>query len=101
LGLHRGIERLERAEQDVREKQVSLLKKENERSEDNKTEVENLRKELGGAKDEYKKTLRDVKSNVGGQLFDRFMRGFVRTRDNVEENERISHSEFLFKKLKF
>jgi len=29
------------------------------------------------------------------------MRGFVKTKDNVEENEKIAHSEFLFKKLKF
>jgi hypothetical protein len=29
------------------------------------------------------------------------MRGFVRTKENVDENEKIAHSEFLFKKLKF
>ena len=34
-------------------------------------------------------------------LIIRFMRGFVKTKDNVEENEKIAHSEFLFKKLKF
>lgn len=101
LGLHKGMDRLEKSENDVREKQVALLKKENERSEANKQEVDNLRKDLGALKDKYRQTLRDVKGAIGGQMFDRFMRGFVRTRDNVEENEKISHSEFLFKKLKF
>ena len=101
MGLQRGMERLEKAENDVREKQGALLKKENERNEENKTETDNLRKDLGALKDKYRQTLRDVKGAIGGQMFDRFMRGFVKTRDNVEENERITHSEFLFKKLKF
>jgi hypothetical protein len=101
LGLQKGIERLERAENEVREKQAALLKKENERNEENKEETDKLRKELGASKDRYKQSLREVKGAIGGQMFDRFMRGFVKTRDNVEENERISHSEFLFKKLKF
>lgn len=92
---------MERSETEIREKQSSLSKKENERSEENKEETDKLRKELGASKDRYKQTLREVKGAIGGQMFDRFMRGFVRTRDNVEENERISHSEFLFKKLKF
>lgn len=60
-----------------------------------------MKKELGGLKDKYKQSLRDVKQSIGTQLFSRYMRGFVKTRDNAEENERISHSEFLFKKLKF
>ena len=60
-----------------------------------------MKKELGGLKDRYKKSLRDVKESVGTQMFNRFMRGFVKTRDNAEENEKISHAEFLFKKLKF
>lgn len=60
-----------------------------------------MKKELGGLKDRYKQSLRDVKQTVGTQMFNRFMRGFVKTRDNVEENEKISHAEFLFKKLKF
>ena len=56
---------------------------------------------MGALKDKYKNTLRDVKSSVGTELFNRFMKGFVRTRDNQEENEKIAHAEFLFKKLKF
>jgi len=92
---------LEKSENEVREKQSALLKKENERNEENKEETDKLRKELGALKDRYKQTLREVKGSIGGSMFERFMRGFVRTRDNVEENEKISHSEFLFKKLKF
>ena len=56
---------------------------------------------MGGVKDKYKQSLRDVKSQIGTELLNRFMKGFVRTKENVEENEKIAHSEFLFKKLKF
>jgi hypothetical protein len=56
---------------------------------------------LGELKDGYKNTLRKVKGTIGNELFNRFMRGFVRTRDNQDENEKIAHAEFLFKKLKF
>ncbi len=86
---------------EIRNKQSDLVRKEQEKKDENKVEIDNLKKELGGLKDKYKNSLRDVKQNIGTQLFNRFMRGFVKTRDNVEENERISHSEFLFKKLKF
>ena len=69
-----------------------------------------MKKELGGLSDTLKKTLREKKSKIGTELFNRqincfnnyrFMRGFIKTKDNVEENEKISHQEFLFKKLKF
>jgi hypothetical protein len=60
-----------------------------------------MKKELGSLKDRYKQNLREVKSSIGTELFNRFMRGFIKTKDNVEENEKITHSEFLFKKLKF
>jgi hypothetical protein len=60
-----------------------------------------LRSDVGSLKDKLRSQWRDAKSSIGTELFNRFMKGFVRTRDNVEENERIAHSEFLFKKLKF
>jgi hypothetical protein len=85
----------------VREKQAQLNKLEHERKEENQKAVEEVKKELGSLKDKYRTDLRKAKQTIGTELFNRFMRGFVRTRDNVEENEKIAHSEFLFKKLKF
>jgi hypothetical protein len=78
-----------------------LNKKEHEKKEENKKDIEELKKELGSLKDKYKSTLREVKSQIGRGLFNRFVKGFVRTQNDNEENERIAHSEFLFKKLKF
>jgi large subunit ribosomal protein L27e len=101
FGIQTSIEKLDKIESDIKEKQSSVNKKEHEKSDDTK-EAESLRKELGGLKDKYKQSLREVKSSIGTELFNRFNRGFVRARDaNQEENEKIAHSEFLFKKLKF
>jgi hypothetical protein len=92
---------LDNLEHDIKEKQTALHKKEHEKSEDNKKSVEELKKSLGGLKDTYKQSLREVKNSIGTELYSRFMKGFVRTKDSAEQNEKIAHSEFLFKKLKF
>jgi hypothetical protein len=101
FGIQKGIEGLDKLEGDIRDRQTQLNRKEHERKEENKTDVDNLRKELGQLRDGYKTSLRGVKTTIGSQLYDRFNKGFVRTRDNREENEKIGHTEFLFKKLKF
>lgn len=101
FGINTNIEKLDRVESDIKEKQTALNRKEQERKEENKGEIEKLKTELGGMRDKYRQELREVKSSIGTELFNRFQKGFVKTRDNVEENEKIAHSEFLFKKLKF
>jgi hypothetical protein len=101
FGIQSNIENIDKDELAVREKQSQLNKLEHERKEENQKPIEELKKEIGGLKDRYTQDLRKAKQSIGTELFNRFMRGFVRTRDNVEENEKIAHSEFLFKKLKF
>ncbi len=101
FGINSNIEKLDKVETDIKEKQSQVNKLEHDRKEDKQKELEDTKKELGALKDKYKATIRDIKSSVGTELFNRFMKGFVRTRDNQEENERIAHAEFLFKKLKF
>jgi len=101
FGIQKGIENLEKIESEIKEKTSSLNKKEHERKEENKKDIEDLKKDIGSQKDKYKQTLREVKGTIGTELFNRFMKGFIKTKDNVEENEKIAHSEFLFKKLKF
>lgn len=59
-----------------------------------------MKKKLGSLRDDYRTNLRNVKVSIGTELFNRFMKGFVKT-GNEEEVEKITHSEFLFKKLKF
>lgn len=70
-------------------------------SEDKKEEAKKLQTEIGELKNKHKDSLNECKVNVGKELYNRFMRGFIKSRDNVEENEKIASSEFLFTKLRF
>ena len=75
---------------------------EHKNDESSKKLIDETKKQLTGLKDNYKNTLREVKSAIGTELFNRFYKGFVREKNTTaEEAEKIVHSEFLFKKLKF
>lgn len=100
FGINNQIEKLDKLEADIKDRQTQLNREQDKKDSD-KTALESIRKDIGAKKDQYKDSLREVKSTIGTELFNRFMKGFVKTRDNAEENERIAHSEFLFKKLKF
>jgi hypothetical protein len=101
FGTQNSLESIEKMELNIKDKQHAINKKEHDKDKkETKTEVDAMRKDLGTAKDEYKKNLRDIKVNIGNELFNRFMKGFVRG-TNAEDNEKITHSEFLFKKLNF
>lgn len=100
FGIQNNLEKLEGIETDIKDRQTNLNKKEAEKNEENKKDIEAMKKDLAETKDKYKATFREVKATIGTELFNRFMRGFVKT-SNAEENERITDSEFLFKKLKF
>ena len=59
-------------EQDIKEKQHLINKKEHEKDKkDSKNEVDDMKKELGSLKDSYKRSLRDIKVNIGTELFQR------------------------------
>lgn len=100
FGITNSIDKLDKLEADIKERQTQLNKEQDKKDAD-KTAVEAVRKDIGAKKDQYKDSLREVKSTIGTELYNRFTKGFVKTRDNAEENEKIAHSEFLFKKLKF
>ena len=100
FGITNSIDKLDKLEADIKERQTQLNKEQDKKDAD-KTAVEAVRKDIGSKKDQYKDSLREVKSTIGTELYNRFTKGFVKTRDNAEENEKIAHSEFLFKKLKF
>ena len=75
---------------------------EHKNDEKSKTALEDAKKLLATSRDNHKKALREVKSQIGVELYNRFFKGFLRDRNNTaEDNERISHTEFLFKTLKF
>jgi len=59
-------------ELNIKQKRTLINKKEHEKDKKEvKAEVEELKKELGGLKDKYKSSLRDIKVNIGTELFNR------------------------------
>jgi hypothetical protein len=69
FGTQNSLESIEKMELNIKDKQHAINKKEHEK--DKKSEVDTMRKDLGTAKDEYKKNLRDIKVNIGNELFNR------------------------------
>ena len=100
FGVTKSLEKLDAIEGEMKETKTQIAKLQNEKKEENKEKVEELQKKLGEQKDQYKESVRSAKMNVGTEMYNRFMQGFVRG-SNAEENERQEHSEFLFKKLHF
>jgi large subunit ribosomal protein L27e len=99
-GIESHMTKIENIETEFKETQTKLNKKETEDAKD-KEGIENLKKKLGELKEKSKKVFTEFKVHSGTELYNRFMKGFIKTRDNAEENERIANNEFLFSKLKF
>lgn len=101
FGIESHITKIENIETDLKETVAKLNKKEAEDSKDT-AGIEDLKKKVGEIKEKTKKALSDFKLSTGTELYSRFNKGFVRDKNTtVEDNERISSSEFLFNKLKF
>jgi len=100
FGIESHMSKIENIETQIKETTTKLNKKENEDKND-KSEIEKLKKQIGELKENCTGALNQLKISTGTELYDRFFKGFVKTKDNLEENERISNSEFLFNKLKF
>jgi len=101
--INTAITALDNTEKDIKEKQTEVNKIAGEsKSDDTNKKFDEAKKQLTALKDTHKTTLRDVKAQIGTELYNRFFKGFVRDKNNTaEDNEKIAHSEFLFKKLKF
>jgi len=99
FGIDYHMNRVEGIENKIKDAQTKLNGvKDNE---DKKKEVLELQTEVGDLRSQLKNSLKDCKVKVGEELFNRFWRGFIKTKDNADENEKISSSEYLFTKLKF
>ena len=99
-GIEGHMTKIENIETELKETTTKLNKKENEDKND-KDGIEALRKKIGEIKEKSEAALKELKISTGTELYNRFMKGFVKTKDNHDENERISNNEFLFNKLKF
>jgi HAMP domain-containing protein len=73
FGTQTSLENIDKMELSIKEKQHNINKREHDKDgkKDGKTEIDELKKELGGLKDSYKKSLREIKVNIGSELFNR------------------------------
>lgn len=93
------MDKLDKIEEDLKELKHKLNSISGK--DDKAEEAKKLQEEIGKRSTDLKGSLNSAKVLVGGELYNRFMRGFIKTKDNVEENDKIASSEFLFTKLKF
>ena len=99
FGIDSHMDKIDRVEVNIKELQTKFNSvKDNEEKKD---EAKKLQTDIGELRTQLKNSLNDCKVKVGEELFNRFWRGFIKTKDNTEENEKIAASEYLFTKLKF
>ena len=99
FGFEKEFKTLDDLEAGIKQSQELVVKAEEEKKD--KTVVNELIENVQNKKKAYKEAFRNTKTSIGSQLFSRYVKGFIRTKDNAAENEKIAHSEFLFKKLNF
>jgi ribosomal protein L14E/L6E/L27E len=99
FGIDSHMDKMDKIETSIKELQSKYngIKDNNEKVE----EAKKLLTEIGDRKTSLKTALDNCKVGVGSELYNRYMKGFVKTRDNADENEKIANSEFIFTKLKF
>ena len=95
FGIAKSLEKLDSLEAQIKETKSKIAKAQND-----KKAIEELQKTLGEQKDSYTAQVRETKLNVGTEMYNRFMQGFV-SGSSAEEKEREEHTQFLFKKLHF
>ncbi len=95
FGIAKSLEKLDALEVQIKETKSKIAKAQND-----KKAIEELQKTLGEQKDSYTAQVRETKMNVGTEMYNRFMQGFV-SGSSAEEKEREEHTQFLFKKLHF
>lgn len=100
FGIDQAMNQIDNVETTIRDLSTKVNAKKDSTEQKDKDEVKTLQTQLGEARDTLKTRLNEFKVNVGTELFNRYMKGFVRG-TNTEENDRIATSEFLFARLKF
>lgn len=100
FGIDSKMTKIEAIETELKETRAKLSKKETE-SPDDKKAIDTIKEEVGAVTEKKKDALNELKTNVGSELYTRFMQGFVKSKDNTEDHERITSNQFLFTKLKF
>ena len=100
FGIAKSLEKLDNLDKKIKEDKVLLANKEKAKKEENQKELEALKNKLGNEEDEYRNEVRNAKTNIGAEMYKRFMQGFNKG-NKEEEKEAQRNTQFLFKKLHF
>ena len=100
FGLNKALERIEELVKKLAEEKALIDNKEKNKKEDNAKDLEDLKTKYGKDLDDYKSEVRNVKINIGTEMYKRFMKGFNYGK-SAEEKETQTNAQFLFKKLHF
>ena len=100
FGIQKSLEKLDSLEKKIKDEKTQIENKEKGKKEENQKELESLRNKLGSDVDQYKTEVKNVKTNIGSEMYKRFMQGFNKG-NKEEEKENQKNTEFLFKKLHF
>ena len=100
FGIAKSLEKLDNLDKKIKEDKVLLANKEKAKKEENQKELEALKNKLGNEEDEYRNEVRNAKTNIGAEMYKRFMQGFNKG-NKEEEKEAQKNTQFFFKKLHF
>ena len=100
FGLNKALGRIEELVKKLAEEKALIDNKEKNKKEDNAKDLEDLKTKYGKDLDDYKSEVRNVKINIGTEMYKRFMKGFNYGK-STEEKETQTNAQFLFKKLHF
>ena len=100
FGLNKALGRIEELVKKLAEEKALIDNKEKNKKEDNAKDLEDLKTKYGKDLDDYKSEVRNVKINIGTEMYKRFMKGFLAGK-SAEDKENQTNAQFLFKKLHF
>jgi large subunit ribosomal protein L27e len=100
FGIAKSVAKIDELDRKIKEDKNVIENKEKNKKEDNAKDLEALRSKYGQEIDDFKKEVKNAKVNIGTQMYNRFMKGFV-LKGSEEEKENQINTQFLFKKLQF
>ena len=100
FGIAKSVAKIDERDRKIKEDKNVIEKKKKNKKEDNAKDLEALRSKYGQEIDDFKKEVKNAKVNIGTQMHNRFMKGFV-LKGSEEEKENQINTQFLFKKLQF
>ena len=100
FGLNKALGKIEELVKKLAEEKAIIDNKEKNKKEDNAKDLEDLKTKYGKDLDDYKSEVRNVKINIGTEMYKRFMKGFLAGK-SAEDKENQTNAQFFFKKLQF